>query len=383
MTMLRDIGLVVDGRLDSTDHRVGVLAGDIPTGHPMPAFLLNDIDVAFPNRLYSMEILTQPQMGRLYLDKTGAGTFTGVPADTYTGTQRVDKYDPGIGLVSSTTGIYTIQIGEAVASVTGVTVSPGSATGSQQFSASVQGENGPSQAVTWERDGAGTISGTGYFTEPPKTAQVQVITIRARSVADPSVYGLATVTIATDTAVPQPTVTGVTLSPTAAVVEAETQQFTWVVTGTNNPPQTVTLTTNLGTISASGLLTRPARTAQEQTGTVTAASTLDPNVKDTATFTIPAESVVEQPPEARTVSLILGEAYGPAANLRNLMVGVYAASGPHATGAAIYQSATESTDEYGVLSFALNSEQVSLGDIVLLAVLAPDGRHYLGLVTVE
>lgn len=182
---------------------------------------------------------------------------------------------------------------------------------------------------------------------------------------------------------PAPTVTGVTLSPAVAVVDAATLQYEWVVEGTDNPPQTVALSTTLGTIDAAGLLTRPAKTNVVQTGTVTAASTLDPNVKGTATFTVPADMVIEQPPEVRTVSLILGEAYGPAANVQSLMVGVYAASGPHATGVAIYQSATESTDEYGVLSFALNSEQVSLGDIVLLAVLAPDGRHYLGRVAVE
>lgn len=93
-----------------------------------------------------------------------------------------------------------------------------------------------------------------------------------------------------------PTVTGVTVSPSGAVVDGATQQFTWVVAGANNPSQAVTLATTLGSISAGGLLTRPAKTSAVQTGTVTATSTLDPTKSGSASFTVPAASVVEPPP---------------------------------------------------------------------------------------
>lgn len=182
--------------------------------------------------------------------------------------------------------------------------------------------------------------------------------------------------------VPQPTVIGVTLLPANAVIDGPTQQFTWNVAGANNPPQTVDLITTLGTIDATGLLTRPAKTSAEQSGTVTASSTLDPNVKGMASFTIPALAVVDQPPAVRTVSLQLGEADGPAANLKNLMVSFHAAPGPHATGLALYQSALGTTDASGRLSFEVDGEAIGIGEAGLLAVLAADGRHYLGLVAV-
>lgn len=119
MTMLRDINRVVNGRLDSTDPRVGVLASEIPTGFDVPSFLLNDIDTAYPNRLYSVEVLTLPAAGTLYLEKDGSGTFEGAPVGDYSGTQLVRKYDPGVGLVSDVTGDYTISVlGEVVRDTT-------------------------------------------------------------------------------------------------------------------------------------------------------------------------------------------------------------------------------------------------------------------------
>lgn len=283
MTILRDIAKVVNGRQDSTDERVGVLASDIPTGQAQPAFLLNDINPDFPDRLYSMAILTQPPVGRLYLDKAGAGFFTGAPAGTYTGTQRVDKYDPGIGLVSSTTGQYTIQVGQDIPIVTGVSVTPVSATGSQQFTASVQGDKTPSQAVTWERDGAGNISSTGYFTEPPKTTQVQVVTIRARSVADPSIFGTATVTI--PALVAPSTVTSVVVSPMTA---NGSQQFTATVLGTNLPSQNGSWSIEgAGSITQSGYFTEPDKGPESQTITITFTSAQDPTKSGSALVIIP------------------------------------------------------------------------------------------------
>ena len=79
----------------------------------------------------------------------------------------------------------------AGSTVTGVTVSPTAATvvngSSQQYTATVQGTNSPSQAVTWAISGAGSISSTGLATGP-----VGSYTVTATSVQDPSISGTAT-----------------------------------------------------------------------------------------------------------------------------------------------------------------------------------------------
>jgi hypothetical protein len=91
-------------------------------------------------------------------------------------------------------GTATVTIAAAGSTVTGVTVSPGSATGSAQFTATVVGTNSPSQGVTWAAT-AGTITGLGYFSAPTATGSAQTITITATSTQDGSKVGTATVTV--------------------------------------------------------------------------------------------------------------------------------------------------------------------------------------------
>lgn len=121
--MLRNLNISSSGKRDSSSPKVGVLASEIPTGFSLPPFLLNDVDSEFPNRRYSLEILTMPSAGLLYLNKAGAGSFTGAPDGTYTGTQRVRKYDPGVGLASAQDSTYTLTVGEG-----GVVTPPGDTT---------------------------------------------------------------------------------------------------------------------------------------------------------------------------------------------------------------------------------------------------------------
>ncbi len=85
--------------------------------------------------------------------------------------------------------------GGGASTVTGVTVSPGAASGSQTFTATVNGTGSPSQAVTWSVS-AGSINSSGAFVEPAQTGSQQTITIIARSVEDPAYFGTALVTIA-------------------------------------------------------------------------------------------------------------------------------------------------------------------------------------------
>lgn len=181
---------------------------------------------------------------------------------------------------------------------------------------------------------------------------------------------------------PVATVAGVTVSPAGAVVEAATQQFTWVVTGANNPPQTVTLSTTLGAINASGLLTRPAKTAVLQTGTVTAASTLDPNVKGTATFTVPAAIVVVDPPEDPPAP---DDAPRYARPARDVSKGAWQASSGANLYAVLDESLLDLTD-YMTASTATTCEiglgpvadpGTSSGQVVRYEAHAPDGGNLM------
>jgi len=98
---------------------------------------------------------------------------------------------------------------------------------------------------------------------------------------------------------PAPTVTGVTVTPfTVTVNQGATQQFTAIVTGTNNPPQTVTWTVTGATagtsISPNGLLTV---SASQTPGalTVRAASTVDTTRNATTAVIVPAPTPAPAP----------------------------------------------------------------------------------------
>jgi hypothetical protein len=77
-----------------------------------------------------------------------------------------------------------------------VTVSPASASVPRnrtlQFTAAVQ--NSSDQRVTWSVSGGGTISSSGLYTAPA-TIPSKPVSVKATSVADPSKFGLASVTI--------------------------------------------------------------------------------------------------------------------------------------------------------------------------------------------
>ena len=84
----------------------------------------------------------------------------------------------------------------------------------------------------------------------------------------------------------------------------------------------------------------------------------------------------------RTVSLTLRDESGPLANLSGVEVSFYAASGPATAGAPLYQSSSEATDGSGNLVFSFNSNAIAAGGQGLVAILASDGRNFLGLVGV-
>ncbi len=91
---------------------------------------------------------------------------------------------------------------------------------------------------------------------------------------------------------PISTVTGVTVTPSSATVAGGgSVDFDWVITGTNGPSQSATVTTSLGAITSDGVLTAPAATSSAQTGTVTVTSAQDPTKSGASTFTVAAAQV--------------------------------------------------------------------------------------------
>jgi hypothetical protein len=121
------------------------------------------------------------------------------------------------------------------------------------FTASVQGEYSPSQAVTWSfmalngsdyvitADEGTSITETGGLLTISSTETAAKLKIKATSVADTTKFGEITVTVlAAGTA---PTVTGVTVTAVDGVTEiarGATLQFTAAVTVTNEASQAVT-----------------------------------------------------------------------------------------------------------------------------------------------
>jgi hypothetical protein len=182
----------------------------------------------------------------------------------------------------STSGITSIEVTPATVAVKGGA--------GQQFSVLVQGESGANLDVVWTAT-AGIISQTGAFNAPQATNADQVITVRATSVQDSKKWSEVTVTV-----MALPTVSGVSITPTGVELTGGAMfQFAANVQGTNEPSQAVTWTTTLGQISDNGTITAPDIIGDNQVGTVTATSELDPSKSRSVTFVVLARPVIVTP----------------------------------------------------------------------------------------
>lgn len=189
------------------------------------------------------------------------------------GTSNGNNGDNGNG-GGGTTSPPTVSI---AISPTSATVS---ASGTQQFQASVTGST--NTAVQWEvnqtpggSSQTGTISSGGLYTAPATTTPLRV-TVTAVSQADPTKTANAAVTV---NPINVPPTISVTISPVTATLAISTnQQFTAMVTGTNNAGVTWSVdgvaggNLTVGTINTSGLYTAPASAGGH---TVTATSVAD------------------------------------------------------------------------------------------------------------
>jgi hypothetical protein len=207
--------------------------------------------------------------------------------------------DPPFVTVTATSVADNTKSGFATATITqhiGVTISPTSAKltegQSLQFAASVTGT--ANTAVNWSvsgtgcsGSGCGTVTSTGLYTAPDSVPTQVVVT--TTSVANLAVSASATITI-----IP-PVV--VTISPTTAIVAANTQQqFRASVTGSTNKNITWKVTgsgcsgANCGSVSTAGLYTAPATLPSPAAVTVMATAQANGTSSASASVTLVASN---------------------------------------------------------------------------------------------
>ena len=243
------------------------------------------------------DVTVDPREGKQICVSVGESEADAKPLGPYTSEDTI--------LYIYTVNKYFRSYTEDAPIVTGVSISPAGATveagKTVQFSASVSGTGGYDDSVTWSvsgRESDGTsISADGLLTvAADETAES--LTVMATASGDSSKSASATVAITQPE--PEPTITGVTINPSTATVEAgKTVQFNATVNGTGGFSQEVTWSVSGGvsagtSISANGLLTVAADETAESL-TVTATASGDSGIYGTATVTVTQPSTPDEP----------------------------------------------------------------------------------------
>jgi len=224
------------------------------------------------------------------------------PTITVTATSHADS-----SKVASATVTLAVPVVVTV-SPSNVQLLPGQ---QQQFKATVTGTN--NTAVNWSISGAGctgaacgTISGSGLYTAPGTVPTPPNVTVTAVSVADPTKSGTATVNLIANIAV--------TVTPSSVHVSpGKQQQFTAVVSGTNNQRVTWNLSgtgctgITCGQITATGLYTAPTNIPNPNTVTVSATSAQSPDKVGTATVFVGANSPVVVTVSPSSANVVVGQ----------------------------------------------------------------------------
>ena len=226
------------------------------------------------------------------------------------------------GIDGSKFGSAAVTVTSPAATVSGVTVTPDSAAvakgSTYTFGAAVIGTNNPPQAVNWSvsgNDNPATIINSSGVLAVAAGETAAALTVTATSVADGTVSGSSVVTV-TEAASTDPTVDAVTVNPpTASVVKGGTAFFAAVVTGSNNPAQTVSWDvygkTSAETFISSGGLLAIGTDEMATTLTVMAKSSVDSSKSGTAAVTVtsPEVTVTNVDITPNMVSIAKGSTY--------------------------------------------------------------------------
>lgn len=178
----------------------------------------------------------------------------------------------------------------------------------QQFTATVSAFVDPT--MRWTVNGilsgnatVGTITSSGLYTAPLAVPSPNVVNVTATSVADPTKYATAMVTI-----IPIPV--RVSIAPTAVALDTgKQQQFTAAVSGPDNTGVIWSVngirggTLTAGTITQTGLYTAPPTRPNPGDVMVTATSVADPTASATAIVTINLVIIDPRPGPAVSVGI--------------------------------------------------------------------------------
>jgi len=178
--------------------------------------------------------------------------------------------------------------------VVSVSVSPPSVSlqggQSQPFTATVNGTS--NKAVNWSlTPPVGILSSSGVYSAPATVTAQQTVTVKATSVADPTKFATATVTL-----VP----VAVSVSPLSISLKGgQSQPFTATVSGSSNTGVSWSMNPQVGTLSTAGVYSAPGSVTTQQIVTVTATSAADPSKFASATVTlVPGVSISISPTSA-------------------------------------------------------------------------------------
>lgn len=197
----------------------------------------------------------------------------------------------GNALINAIEVVAAPPPGGAAPPAVSVTVTPASAqltaSQTQTFTAAVSGT--ANTAVNWSLSPAvGTLSTSGttaVYTAPGTIEQSQTVEVTATSMADPTKFAKAWITL-----VP---VVAVTVSPATATLKAgQSQQFVASVTGSTNKSVRWSVSPAAGGISSSGVYTAPSSVPVAQQVYVTATAEADPTKSASAVVQLEADERV-------------------------------------------------------------------------------------------
>jgi hypothetical protein len=229
-------------------------------------------------------------------------------------------------------------------STVSVTVSPNQVVlatgGQQQFSAHVAGSSNTS--VTWSVGGIGCVGGScglisssGLYTAPATIPQNAAITVVAKSVANPTKSGSASLVVQPASSV------SVTIQPkTAQVAAGGKLQLSATVTGSTNTAVLWTVSgagcsgAACGTITSAGVYTAPASLPNPAMVTIRATAMSDPAASATATLTLVAGSSVSVSPSSAQLKPGAALQFTASSNGNSSAIFVWSISGSGCSGSA-------------------------------------------------
>ena len=292
--------------------------------------------------------LTYRPVETVLIPDVPVGSYTMTAAAVVHGGVTYDPTPVGAPVAVTAGAVATVSVAYAAPASVAVSISPASVTmaagASHAFTATVSGTT--NVGVAWSPS-CGTIAGTGSTVTYLAPTTGTTCTVTATSLADPTRFAVATVTVL-------PPTVSVTITPSSVTLEPyATQQFTATVTGATNPSVTwSTSSPSCGHVTTAGLYTAP---PSPMACSVTARSVQDPSRSATASVAVgwAGEPVWRAEPTSVLVAGVVGG--GPPAPVEFRLYNDGGSPGTFALTTSGFASATPTTGTVGVAAYQLIS----------------------------